>query len=529
MRNLAPLTDIPNNRVEITAHTSDPYGSVIIPNGASGLRLTHLTSAKIPIPNPGPGVLSVDANGDVIYVPGGGSASLGNSCATPGSNPLTGNWEIPMGGFNFFFSQDAPLADKVNVGYACSALPAGKLNITTSVNTDPSNPQQSFGVHSVNNFNGTVALTTGVYGEATPTALFSTGRGVWGKATGGRNAMGVFGEASSSTGAAYGGYFQSIVPATNGNIAVNAFAMNGSQTIGVASNAIGAATFAMGGSFTAWNAPVNNIGISGIGYATVSPGAPTYLPGFNIGVYGQSNFNGSGSPGSDWAGWFDGDVNINGAGYITSGVWTPSDRRYKENIKPLEKVSEKIKKLTGYTYDYKVSEFGEKNFDEKTHIGLIAQELKEVFPELVKEDKNGYYTVSYEGMVPVLLEAIKDLQKQVDELKTSQQTGMINTTGTNATSQQNIDLSDKNIIVLNQNVPNPFAEHTVITYNIPENTGTAQMLFYNIEGQLIKAVDITAKGKGQLNVFANDLSSGIYTYSLVVDGQVTEAKKMIKQ
>lgn len=78
-------------------------------------------------------------------------------------------------------------------------------------------------------------------------------------------------------------------------------------------------------------------------------------------------------------------------------------------------------------------------------------------------------------------------------------------------------------------VPNPFAEQTVITYNIPQNTGFAQLLFYDMNGRQIKAVDITTKGKGQLNVFANDLTNGIYSYTLIVDGRIIDTKKMVKQ
>lgn len=84
-------------------------------------------------------------------------------------------------------------------------------------------------------------------------------------------------------------------------------------------------------------------------------------------------------------------------------------------------------------------------------------------------------------------------------------------------------------VVLNQNSPNPYAERTSINYYLPDNTGKAEILFYNTQGKLIKSVELINKGKGQLNVFANDLSSGIYTYSLVIDGKIVESKKMIKQ
>ena len=50
-----------------------------------------------------------------------------------------------------------------------------------------------------------------------------------------------------------------------------------------------------------------------------------------------------------------------------------------------------------------------------------------------------------------------------------------------------------------------------------------------IDGKTIIALDIKEKGQGSLNVFANDLSSGIFSYSLVVDGKIIETKKMIKE
>jgi hypothetical protein len=82
---------------------------------------------------------------------------------------------------------------------------------------------------------------------------------------------------------------------------------------------------------------------------------------------------------------------------------------------------------------------------------------------------------------------------------------------------------------LNQNVPNPFAEQTVITYSIPESVKKADILFYDSNGKLINSIFIKERGNSQLNVFANDLSTGIYTYTLVADGQIVASKKMVKQ
>jgi hypothetical protein len=82
---------------------------------------------------------------------------------------------------------------------------------------------------------------------------------------------------------------------------------------------------------------------------------------------------------------------------------------------------------------------------------------------------------------------------------------------------------------LNQNVPNPFAEQTVITFSLPENIQKVNIMFYDSNGKMINNVEIKERGNSQLNVFANDLSTGVYTYTLVADGQIVATKKMVKQ
>ena len=95
--------------------------------------------------------------------------------------------------------------------------------------------------------------------------------------------------------------------------------------------------------------------------------------------------------------------------------------------------------------------------------------------------------------------------------------------------QQNIELSDKEAIVLEKNVPNPFAEQTTISYNLPAKIVKAQIIFYNSTGQIIQTVELKTRGAGQINVFASDLSSGLYHYTLVADGKVIDSKKMVRE
>ena len=83
-----------------------------------------------------------------------------------------------------------------------------------------------------------------------------------------------------------------------------------------------------------------------------------------------------------------------------------------KNYHKNRKTGSKKVKIDGKTYTMKSNE-------KENKIGLLAQEIIEVFPELVKEgdDKNGTLSVNYQGLVPVLINAIKEQQAQIDELK----------------------------------------------------------------------------------------------------------------
>jgi hypothetical protein len=91
----------------------------------------------------------------------------------------------------------------------------------------------------------------------------------------------------------------------------------------------------------------------------------------------------------------------------------------KTNIKSLENALDKVTKLSGFTYNF--NEIGEKlGFNAIiTHVGVSAQQVQKVLPEAVKPSpaNNEYITVQYEKLVPLLIEAIKELKTEFDELK----------------------------------------------------------------------------------------------------------------
>ena len=94
---------------------------------------------------------------------------------------------------------------------------------------------------------------------------------------------------------------------------------------------------------------------------------------------------------------------------------SPSDISLKENIKPIENALDKVEKLQGVTFDWKEKQ--EDILDIKEDIGFIAQDVQKVLPELVKENDNGKLSLRHQGIVPVLLEAIKELSNRIKVLE----------------------------------------------------------------------------------------------------------------
>ena len=114
-----------------------------------------------------------------------------------------------------------------------------------------------------------------------------------------------------------------------------------------------------------------------------------------------------------------------------------SDSRFKENIKTLGNKLAQLKQLNGVSYNLKnnkkthpaeeMSGLSEKeqndlamlknmNKKERKRLGFVAQEMQQLFPELVQQDNDGYLYIDYVGLIPVLVESVKEQQEQIDEL-----------------------------------------------------------------------------------------------------------------
>ena len=104
-----------------------------------------------------------------------------------------------------------------------------------------------------------------------------------------------------------------------------------------------------------------------------------------------------------------GNLDVGGDVQATSFIYS-SDRKLKENIKPVENSLDKILDLEGVSFDWKK--------DGRSDMGLIAQDVEKIFPEIVHTNKNnGLKSVEYGNLVSPLIEAIKEQQKEIEELK----------------------------------------------------------------------------------------------------------------
>lgn len=238
------------------------------------------------------------------------------------------------------------------------------------------------------------------------------------------------------------------------------------------------------------------------------------------------------------------DCKLDVSGTVCSNdMFLMSDRRFKKQINPLKKNLSKLKRLEGVSYAFRTSEFQGRNFEKGKQIGLIAQDVEKIFPELVITFEDGYKAVNYIGLIPVLIEGIKeqeqkivalnkkladktiDQQQQIDELKSLVEQ-LITEKEENPTNG-NYEFHFNKAPALQQNQPNPFRENTLIPYFIPNTAQNAYIQISDVAGKVLGTTKLQEKGPGQLTIKAATYPAGTYYYSLVVDGEVFETNRMV--
>ena len=155
------------------------------------------------------------------------------------------------------------------------------------------------------------------------------------------------------------------------------------------------------------------------------------------------------------------------------------------------------------------------------HYGLIAQELQEICPTLVQKGQDGYLSINYIELVPLLIRSIQTLKQELDavkggsEYKTRSIGGETDDFSAAATGN-----------VLYQNTPNPFKEQTTIRFRLADDAQNAAICIFDMSGKMLKKLPVT-QGMTSVTVNGYELGEGLYLYSLLVNGREIDTKRMI--
>ena len=287
------------------------------------------------------------------------------------------------------------------------------------------------------------------------------------------------------------GQYLSTPSGQTGAIVIGSGSSSTSRLASVASNSL---TVAFGGTTAAFT--IKGYGSTSTTYAAGDVGIGTSTPAYNLDVAGNINYSGN--------------------------LTNVSDQRYKINITPLSNSLRKIDSLRAVSYNFNQNAFPEKRFDDKLHLGFIAQEIQKVFPELVSTDKQGYLAVNYVGLIPVLVSALQEQKATIDSLKK-----IMYATSSNSRLSSNVSDNIPSTTQLFQNVPNPFDQTTTISYSVPSTATQVSIIIFNMLGTQIQRFDNLQTGNGQLQFDGTKLGAGMYLYSLIVDNKEVDTKRMI--
>ena len=344
-------------------------------NRASGLGATALGFGTISGPQVG-AAGGIDGGNVGQFSAGWASRAIGNiSTATGFRNTAGGQSSVALGNYNYATGDSSIALGKENWAEGASTIAIGFKNHAAGGGS------VALGQETV--AWGTTNFTSGYQNVAGDT---SSAAGTGGSAT----AMGKYNVASADA-----------------SMALN----RGTMATNQATTSMGLGTIA------------DNVGMVAVGVnnaAGIGDTAEQYYyvdgqyTGANPGVafvVGNGDINGSnGLRGDNPSNAFI--VNYDGSATLAGDLTVNSDARLKSNIVSLGNTISKLLLIDGKTYTMKSNDAIEK-------IGLLAQEVQKAFPELVKQsgDEEGTLSVNYQGMIPVLINAIKEQQKQIDELK----------------------------------------------------------------------------------------------------------------
>ena len=164
----------------------------------------------------------------------------------------------------------------------------------------------------------------------------------------------------------------------------------------------------------------------------------------------------------------------------------------------------------------------DEQFYDKTHYALDADRLEDTFPDLVYVRKDGSKAINYVEMIPLLVQSINELSAEIEVLKGQSSGGAAKKTRS-ATNKKASSLSQNRLY---QNMPNPFKEQTIIRFSLADDVQNAAICIFDMTGKTIKKLPISS-GMESVSIGGYELGEGMFLYSLVVNGQEIDTKRMI--
>lgn len=245
-----------------------------------------------------------------------------------------------------------------------------------------------------------------------------------------------------------------------------------------------------------------------------------------VGIYGESPF-----ASNSFAGYFNGQM-------LTTNISLISDGKLKENVSNESNMLNQIMRLRPVNYSFK--ETPGLNTPDNLQHGFISQEMAEVFPELTQDvvqpvfDENGapvseisFKSINYIGLISVLTSAMQEmnteLNREIEVLREELADYKANDNVRSSLMQEN---QDNRGYFMDQNVPNPFEDKTVIRYQLAPGVSNASITVFDLNGRLVKDYPIN-QNAGELVISALEIGKGMFIYSLTQGGREMLTKKMI--
>ena len=160
----------------------------------------------------------------------------------------------------------------------------------------------------------------------------------------------------------------------------------------------------------------------------------------------------------------------------------------------------------------------------KSYYALDVNAVKQSFPALIIKDAQGNEYVNYTQLVPILVQAIKELKTELDDLKEA--VASSGTRKVNAATNIATNTLDEGWGSISQNTPNPFTGQSTVRVSVPDDASDAYVDILTLNGASVKRIPVS-NGLSEVSLSSFDFAPGTYLYTLVVNGKVSGTRRMI--